>query len=589
MIDLLIILPLLIAALVAPLLKGKRQKYIRYIALCASVISLILIAVVNSNLDKLQSITWFSFSGYQFALSTSTMPLNMILLAIVGTITPLIITYSIGFMNVPSEQSRYYSELCIFAAAMMLFAMAGDFITMLIGWELLGVTSYLLIGFWYQREGTAQAARKAVTTILIGDVLMLLAMLVIWNTFHTFGFAAIIAQSATQSSTVGIALVLIMLAVFTKSAQFPFHEWLPYAMKGPTPVSAYLHSSTMVKAGVFLIAVLLPLFVAYHLLYLLLIFGAITAIIGATNALTEFHIKRVLAYSTIEDLGLMFIALGTGSIIAAMLFFVVQTFYKALLFMSAGSIMKANNNEENLNKIYNPPSALTLFIPTLVGVLSLAGLFPLSGFFGKVAIESSANNIAIYLVLILIELLSSIYIFRWLFLPIRKKTERRAVSVKTNYKTMPKSMIIPIYLLAILVFAASYSYIFLPGYLSGSFVINKIEIIISSVIVALGILAAYLLFYKRNYFANDERNTLYRALNNNVIANQIYLAITSGVSALSSLIDGFDYVFYVAIKHALNGVTALANQIKRLENGNTNSYIAIFVIGLIVILILFAL
>lgn len=587
MFDLLIIVPLLIAAVVALALQGKNRKYISYIALGASLVTLALIAVAGMNASTTQSITWFSFAGYQFALTTSTMPLNMILLAIVGIITPLIITYSIGFMDVPSEQSRYYAELCIFAAAMLLFAMAGGFLVMFIGWELLGVTSYLLIGFWYQRQGTAAAARKAVTTILIGDVLMLISILVIWNAFHTFSFAAIIAQAGTQTGSVGLALVLLMFAVFTKSAQFPFHEWLPDAMKGPTPVSAFLHSSTMVKAGVFLVAVLLPLFIAYHLLYLLMLFGFITAILGATNALAETHIKRILAYSTIEDLGLMFIALGTGSLIAAMMLFVVQTFYKALLFMSAGSIMKANDNEEDITKIYDDPSSLRLFLPILIGVASLAGLFPLSGFFGKAAVAASLSNIGLYALFVLVELVSTLYIFRWLFVPLKKKSAETNSMARTNYRTLPIEMLVPIYILALLVIVASYSYMYLPTYLSQTISISPTEIIISIAVFAVGVVAAYLLFYKRKYSPVDAGQPLHNILYNNTFVNKFYLAVTSSFAAAANVVDDFDYGFYDAIKRSMQGAAMLSNQIKKVEDGSTNTYIALFVIGLIVILLIF--
>ena len=290
MLTILVIVPLLIAALIS-LFISKHPKYVKYVALAASLISLLLILNAFVSRGSIQTATWFTLSGYSFTLTTSTMPLNILLLSILGVMTPLILLYSIGFMNLPTEQSRYYTELLVFAAAMMLFAIAGDFITMLIGWELLGITSYLLIGFWYGKEGSATAARKAITTILIGDILMFSAMIIIWSSYHTFSFALILQQSTT-SGLMPIALLLIIFAVFTKSAQFPFHEWLPDAMKGPTPVSAFLHSSTMVKAGVFLVAVLLPLFIAYHMLNIFLIFGLVTAALGVLNAISRIQHKK---------------------------------------------------------------------------------------------------------------------------------------------------------------------------------------------------------------------------------------------------------------------------------------------------------
>jgi NADH-quinone oxidoreductase subunit L len=592
MLTILVILPLAIAALLSLLIE-KHSKYVKYIALVASVLSLALILNAFLNPGELQSATWFSLSGYNFALTTSTMPLNMLLLLIVGIITPLIVLYSIGFMSPPSEQSRYYSELLVFAASMMLFAMAADFITMLIGWELLGITSYLLIGFWYRREGTAEAARKAITTILIGDILMFLAIIIIWNAYHTFSFALLLQQTTT-SIAMPIALVLIIFAAFTKSAQFPFHEWLPDAMKGPTPVSSFLHSSTMVKAGVFLVAVLLPLFAAYHLLYILLIFGIITSILGVTNALAELQIKRVLAYSTIEDLGLMFVALGLGSIAAAMMLFVAQTFYKALLFMSAGSMIKANRNEEDMEQVYNSSSYLKLFIPTVIGVVSLAGLFPLAGFFGKEAIINVANNFAIYVILLVVGLASNIYISRWLFVPLHKKTDRKTTEAISNYKNTPISMMLPIYILAIVAIISGFViYMYLPTYLGRygaiPFSLSAMSIVISTVVIIAGFLISYMLFYRRNYSSIEEQNILYKLLYNNLITNRVYLYVTKLFSAIAKILDSFDHSLYNLIKEGAHNVNAFGDLIKKLETGNANTYIAAFVIGLIIIVAIFVL
>ncbi|MGD0728930.1 MAG: proton-conducting transporter membrane subunit [Candidatus Micrarchaeaceae archaeon] len=588
MLAILIALPLALAAFAMLALRGSAKNTAKYIALAASIVTLALILLSSFNSSALQSITWFSFSNFQFALSTSTLPLNMILLYLVGIMTPLIIIYSIGYMDVPSEQSRFYFELCLFASAMLIFAMAGDFLTLFIGWEILGITSYLLIGFWYYKEGAADAARKAITTILIGDILMLIAIIIVWSTFGTFSFQAILLKSAGNSGAMEIALVLIMLAAFTKSAQFPFNEWLADAMKGPTPVSAFLHSSTMVKAGVFLIAVLLPLFIQYNLLYLLLAFGIITTIIGITNALSENNIKRILAYSTMEDLGLMLIALGTGSLVAAMILFVVQTFYKALLFMNSGAMIKANNNEEDITKMYNNASNLKLSIPTVMGVLSLAGLFPLSGFFGKTAIVASANSFLIYYILIAFSFLSSLYIFRWLFVPMKKKNEKRAETAKTGYKLIPRSMQISIYALAVLVCAASIIYFYLPSYLLGKstvFAITELQIIISTAIVAIALIISYVLFYRKKYVSIDSRNPVHNIIYNNVLTNRAYSSFAHVFDLISKGIDEYDYTVYELIKQAAHSVVALGNILKKLDDGETSTYLAAFVIGFVIIIL----
>lgn len=591
MLTIILILPLLIAAFLAVFLR-KFAGYIKYIALAASILSLLLIANVNYN--QVQSTTWFSISGYSFVITTSTLPLNMLLLLIVGIMTPLIVLYSVGFMNVPSEQPRYYFELCMFATSMMLFAMAGDFITMFIGWELLGITSYLLIGFWYRRNGTADAARKAITTIIIGDIMMLAAMLIIWSSYHTLVFAQLLQQASISNGSMTVALILVIIAVFTKSAQFPFHEWLPDAMKGPTPVSAFLHSSTMVKAGVFLAAVLLPLFLEYHLLYLLLIFGVITAVIGATNALTEHHVKRVLAYSTIEDLGLMFAALGLGSLLAAMMLFVVQTFYKALLFMSAGVMIKANGSEEEMDMMYNSRKYLLLLVPTAIGVLSLAGMYPLSGFFGKAAVDVSATNLLVYVVLLAIGIISNVYIFRWLFIPMHKKTDKKMRDTMKSYRNTPVSMMLPIYILAILAATTGFAiFHYLPIYLNGYHIsglqIGIIEILISIAVTAIGFTISYFLFYAKDYPSLDSRSVAYKLLYNSMLVNSAYVYLTKAVNAVSKAIDSFDYAIYSLLKEGAHNVNSFGNLLKKVETGNTNLYIAIFLIGMAIIIAVFVL
>ncbi len=588
MLAILVIVPFIIAAFIALLMRKEGSRLIGYVALAASIISLLMIFLLYLGPSQIQSINWFSISSYQFVISTSTAPLNMILLLIVGIIAPLIVTYSIGFMHVRSEYPRYYFELCIFTSAMMLFALSADFITMFIGWELLGVTSYLLIGFWYYKDGAAGAARKAITTILIGDILMLAAILIIWSTYGSFSFAVILQQAADHSMAMSVALIFIMLAAFTKSAQFPFHEWLPDAMKGPTPVSAFLHSSTMVKAGVFVIAVLLPLFVAYHMLPVLMVFGIITAIIGITNAFAETHIKKVLAYSTIEDLGLMFIALGTGSLIAAILFFIVQTFYKVLLFMSAGSIIRTNNNEEELEKLQNSAKYPSILIPTVIAVASLAALFPLSGFFGKAAIETAAG-IPVYIILLLFAFFSNIYIFRWLFIPLRRKTVSKGKMPSLVHASLPKSMKIPVYIAALLVLTGAVVYPYLPGYMlqyhPQQIIIGPVDVMVSLALFVAAFAISYYAFYHKNYRVFNT-GIMHKLLHNSEMTNDFYSRVAISFGIIGAAIERFDDAVYGFIKAAAKDVGSFSEMLKAIENGDTRTYIAALVVGLVLILII---
>ena len=588
MFALIVVVPLVVAAFAA-MLMSDNPRPIKYIALAASILSLI-IALALFGTSDVSAIDWFSIASYTFSISVSTLPLNMLLLLLVAIMTPLTIAYSMGFMDVPSEQGRYYFEICLFAASMMLFSLAADFLTMLIGWELLGITSYLLIGFWYRRAAAPGAARKAITIVFLGDILMLIAMLVIWNSYHTFSFSLIGSLAQTQSNaSVQLAMLLVMIAAFTKSAQFPFHEWLPDAMEGPTPASAFLHSSTMVKAGVFLSVILLPLFASFHLLNVMLIIGMITAIIGACNAFGETQIKRILAYSTIEDLGLMFIALGLNALAAAMTLFLVQTFYKALLFMSAGAIMKANDNEERIDKIRTSAAGKPLLIATLVGVLSMAGIFPLGGFFGKAAIGGSATSTIIYIVLLAISFASSAYIFRWFFLPLRKQASMRQGS-GGDFRFIPNSMLLPIYITAALAALASVAYIYLPEYLAtyGSAALNitPAGAAIETIAVLLGLVLAYLLYFKSAKNTEVTNRFAYALFNNSVFTNEFYALIAGLFDLIASAIDRADYVLYGSVRSIGKGLNEFAGLLKRLVNGQPNAYIIAFLLGLIAFIII---
>lgn len=588
MMEILVVMPLVAAAILALVLR-ENTKVIKYVALAMALVTLLMALMIFMSPNALQSFNWFTLSGITFSISTAATPLNLLLLMLVSIITPLIFLYSMGFMTVPTEQARFYFEICVFAAAMLLFSISADFITMFIAWEMLGVTSYMLIGFWYKREHAPTAARKAITTILIGDVLMLIGILLIGATYGTFGFSTILASHITPA--LEAALILILIAAFTKSAQFPFHEWLSDAMEGPTPVSAFLHSSTMVKAGVFLIAVLLPLYVNANILPVILVIGIASVLVGVSNAVSSRHIKKILAYSTIEDLGLMFVALGMGSLPAAMALFFVQTFYKALLFMNAGAIMVANEEEEDIYKIYGATFNKFLYITILVGVLSIAGIFPFSGFFGKAMVEGVAmQNILVYAIILIVELGTGLYIFRWLFVVSRKSYEHSGV-LKLSYGSIPKSMLLPMYILAIAVFIASVAYTYLPGFLQLKFAgISQTDAAIGMFASIVGVVIAFRL-YKQGHRMHLESThpRLFSIIYNSVLINRFYLIVTETFAYIASIASYNDFGFDKMTYGFAQSMISIANVIRKIENGQTNTYVLVFVIGMSVLLLAFIL
>ncbi len=581
------IFPLLVAAMAALALSGsiKFSPYVKHISLAASLITLFIISMNIAAPHAYSTFTWFSAAGFQFQIATATYPLNLMLLMLIGIITPLIFYYSYGFMQVPSEQGRFYLLMNIFAASMLLFAMSYSFVTLFIAWELLGITSYLLIGFWYKREKPGPAARKAISTIIIGDVLMLSAIIIIFIKYGSLLFSSILAQGA--SPLLSLSLLLIAIAAFTKSAQFPFNEWLADAMEGPTPVSAFLHSSTMVKAGVFLVAVLLPLYLEAHLLYIFIIFGMITALLGSLNALSEHHIKRILAYSTTEDMGLMFVALGFGSVPAAMMLFVVQAFYKALLFMSAGSIMTANKTEQ-LHQSYNLQRNKTLLVATSIGVASIAGVFPFSGFFGKVLVEQAVSSIYVYVALVAIEFISVLYILRWLFVPMHKAAQDLGAEVNLGYKTLPKSMLASGAITAALVIAAGAAFYYLPGFLGYKFVsVGIYGALAESAIIAIAFFVSYYAFYAERLPKMFYSSSASHAIYTSTYVNRFYSAFAALFLAIGSALYYAEGFIYSIFHSGGESFLLFGKLLKRLENGNVSLYMLAFALGMMAIAFIF--
>ncbi len=461
---LLALVPLLAAMAVVAL--ARESMRFGYLAAGASLACLVLLFLFGLPYGS-STVTWFTVGSFAFTITATVGPLNLALLAIVFVVGALVHLYSAGFMKTLSEQRRFYLEMIGFEVAMAAFAMAGSFILLFLAWEFLSLLSYLLIGFWHVRERATRAARLAITTVLIGDLALLAAMAILWNLFSTFDFAAILAALPSHATAPLFAAgALIALAIFTKSAQFPFQEWLPEAMEGPTPVSAFLHSSTMVKAGVFTAIILLPLLSVAGLTGVILAFSIVTAVIATLSAMRETQIKKVIAYSTVQELSLMLAAVASGAVVAAIYFFIVQSFYKALLFFSAGSAMKATG-EESLDRVSGLRANRLLYVSTLFGVLSVAGLVPFSGFFAAAGISSAlSSNLIVYAIISLVGLGTSFFIFRWFFLA--SKPDRHGTTSQLGYLGLPKPMVYTAAILAVLTLAGSAAFFYLPAFLSST-------------------------------------------------------------------------------------------------------------------------
>ncbi len=591
MIALVLLLPLFIALLGMALVDSRRAGLIRYIPFFASIASLLLLPLVSSGES---SIPWFTIAGHTFTIATINSPINTLLLFIIFFMASIIFVYSFGFMDVISEQKRFYIEMTAFEIAMAGFAMSGNFIMLFISWEFLSLTSYLLIGFWYFRESASLAARKTVTIIMIGDIALISSMVIFYTIFGSLTFTTIITAlgsvPATYHDSFFIGVFLLIIAIFTKSAQFPFQEWLPDAMEGPTPVSAFLHSTTMVKAGVFATLALLPIFIDTGYAKILFYVGILTAILATLNASRELHVKRVIAYSTIQELSLMIVAISSGAVLAGIYFFIIQSFYKALLFFSSGVMMKATDNED-LNKITGLRENKLLYFSTLFGALSLAGFFPFAGFFSSISISSTFStsaNFIVYLIISLISMGTSFYIFRWLMLASKDPKDS---GVKVRYQTAPKSMVLTTAFLAVLSLASSVIFFNLKGVLpsitlSGSYSVGTLPLnlsigegVLETILIIIGLGIAMQLYSK----TKKSRPMLISdwVLHSTLLFNRIYTSTASMVYYLGEGIAIFDLYLSDVFDYLGHLSYLLAARLRHVAVGDTNLYVLIFSIGIL--------
>jgi NADH-quinone oxidoreductase subunit L len=386
--------------------------------------------------------------------------LTAVMLIVVTTIGMLVHVYSIGYMAHDPGRWRFFAYLNLFMFSMLLLVLAADFLLLFVAWELVGLSSYLLIGFWYRRDSAAKAAKKAFLTNRVGDFGFSLGIMAIWTTVGTLSFtevfellpAKLAAGEIEQWMMIGICLLLFAGAV-GKSAQFPLHVWLPDAMEGPTPVSALIHAATMVNAGVYFVARSSPLFAhAPEALLLVAVVGTFTAVLAASIALTQNDIKRVLAYSTLSQLGYMFMALGVGAFIPAIFHLMSHGFFKGLLFLGSGSVIHAVHEEQDMRRM----GGLWRRIPIthwtmLIGALAIAGLPPLAGFFSKDEILGEAFLFGywpIWIVGMVTAVLTAFYMWRLMGKTFYGQSRVDPV-VEPKIHESPPSMTVPLILLAI--------------------------------------------------------------------------------------------------------------------------------------------
>ena len=368
---------------------------------------------------------WLDIGQRFFVIEFSTYvdAIAVVMLAVVTVVALMVMVYSVGYMHGEVRYGWYFAVLALFTAAMLSLVTAGNLLLLYLTWEGVGLCSYLLIGFYWERRSAAEAAKKAFITTRIGDVGLLIGIIMLWRVAGTFDIQQIIALAragAFDERYLTVAMLFVFAGAVGKSAQFPLHVWLPDAMEGPTPVSALIHAATMVVAGVYLVARLLPVFDVVPVARDVVLYtGLLTAAMAATMALVASDIKRVLAYSTVSQLGFMFVALGAGSVAAAMFHLFTHAFFKSLLFLGSGSVIHATHQQEveRLGGLWRkqPITAATFTI----GSLALAGVIPLAGFWSKDEILAAVHgdaSIAVWAVLSAVAALTALYSTRLVLL-----------------------------------------------------------------------------------------------------------------------------------------------------------------------------
>ena len=455
---------------------------------------------------------WYVTGSYKITMGLLADGLSTMMLVVVSVVSFLVHLYSMGYMKGDRRYWLYFVELQLFSASMLGLIFAHNYLQMFIFWELVGLCSYLLIGFWYEKKTVTDASMKAFLVTRIGDVGMLIGIILIFLNTNTTTFSEVFgaAESGVLSPGLITAIaILLFTGAMGKSAQFPLHVWLPDAMEGPTPVSALIHAATMVAAGVYLVGRSFPLFsLSPQAMMVVAVIGTFTAIFAATMAVVQTDIKRVLAYSTISQLGYMMFALGMGAYVAGLFHLMTHAFFKALLFLGSGSVIHAAHTQD-ITEMGGLGKKMKATARTfIIGSLSLAGFPLLAGFWSKDEILGFAYSDGRYIIFVVgafTAFLTAFYMFRLIFVVFYGKTSKASEQAHES----PRVMTIPLVILAVLAIVAGYIGVpFLAErysigkFLTGSMHVEHVEFDIVPMIISItvglaGILLAYLMYGKK--------------------------------------------------------------------------------------------
>ena len=569
----LILLPVLASLCLIPLF-GERKIKSSTIAIAGALGSLALASYylfAYFGKSVVESYNWF-LGGFSLSFIGNNLTLSFAVL--VSFISLMVLIFSVFYMK-KEQQERYYVEMSIFILSMLGLVLSNSLLLFYIFWELVGVSSYLLIGFWYKKESASAAGKKALVITRIGDMAFFAALIILFIGLGTFSIPSI--NSATSSLPQPLLLlsgILILIAALSKSAQFPFYTWLPDAMEGPTPVSALLHSATMVAAGAYLVIVMSPLLAAAGLNIILVGVGLLTAFIAVFLALNHRQIKRIFAYSTIESLAFMFIAVGTANTGGAVFYLFAHAFFKSLLFLISGVFAVLLGMQDIYALKLKKLAGTWVMIPALIGIISLAGIPPFMSFFAHLSL-SAGFNIYENLLFVIISFLTALFAFRIFFVVFNQRAEEKLEKQKESY--------IPIYVLsAISAVGGLLMFSFTNIIANFTYVLDGFTLI--DVLAALvGVFVAFEFFYRSKYphFSMKVKSMV------SYLSKHSYDSILSSIGGfvvlVGALVGLFDSKLSIFYDKLADGSLFLSSKSRRLEDGDTQTYILAIMVGIIAI------
>lgn len=588
------------------------------------------------------SLAFGSLGGHPLELSMALDPVSAVMLLVVTIVGACVQVYSLGYMHKDEREGWYFAVLSLFTAAMLLLVLASDLLLAFMAWELMGLCSYLLIGFWYQNEAPRKASQKAFLTTKVGDLGFLVALFVIFSVVGGFGYEEILHSLPEWSpgalAAAGFGLVF---AAMGKSAQIPLHVWLPDAMAGPTPASALIHAATMVAAGIYVVARMLPIvsatpWVATATLYI----GTATAFMGGLLACVQHDVKKVLAYSTISQLGFMFIALGAGNAEVALFHLVTHAFFKSLLFLGAGVIIHAAHTQD-MRMMGGLGKKMPITAGTFtVGTLALAGIVPFSGFFSKdeiIAVLMHDHHYVVLAVALTSSMLTAFYVARMLF---RIFADPKQTELHEGHL----SMLAPMCVLAAITTVLGFWSVGFAGFLGGSGHWPELAVALPSLgVAAVGLTVGWWMYGRRGmvvntriykqrfahaYGALDRKiyfDELYdrflirpffavadalAAFDRNVVDGAVNLAVSAWVAASKlgwsfddrvidgavngiarvdtatcSALDAFDAHVVDGLVDGFGNTVRKAGAVRKVHTGNVQTYVTAFVVAAVVVVL----